>query len=109
MDEKDRFGDKLRDKQKAQEHEYFGRRDRELLEKLRQERRREARAAADGMMLCPRCGAALVERVQHDVTLDECQSCGGIWLDRGELEQIAEREDEGWLGRLLRDRLPRKE
>jgi hypothetical protein len=100
--ERDRFGEKLRDKQKGHEETYFGRRDRELLEKLRAERRR---AAATGPMRCPRCQAELVERIQHDVSVDECPSCGGIWLDKGEFEHIARREQEGWFGRLLRDRL----
>jgi len=104
MDEKDRFGDKLRDKQKGQEDEYFARRDRELLEKLRQDRRRDAMASG-GQMKCPRCGAGLVERAHHAITVDECPSCGGLWLDKGELEQVATREEEGWVGRLLRDRL----
>jgi hypothetical protein len=34
---KDRLGDKLRDAEKAREDEYFARRDRELLEKMRKE------------------------------------------------------------------------
>ncbi|MFN8640719.1 MAG: zf-TFIIB domain-containing protein [Candidatus Binatia bacterium] len=100
--ERDRFREKLRDKQKGTEDTFFGRRDRELLEKMREERRRQAAA---GPMKCPRCQAHLVERIEHDVTVDECSNCGGIWLDKGELEQVAHREQEGWFGRLLRDRL----
>ncbi|MEO8601691.1 MAG: zf-TFIIB domain-containing protein [bacterium] len=107
MDDKDRLGDKLRDKEKAQEDEYFARRDRELLEKLRQERRQQSNAAT-APMTCPRCGTQLVERVQHDVTLDECPSCGGVWFDKGELAHLAERQDEGWMGRWLREWLPRR-
>lgn len=34
-EQKDRFGDKLRDAEKGREDEYFARRDRELLEKMR--------------------------------------------------------------------------
>ena len=34
-DQKDRLGDKLRDLEKAREDDYFARRDRELLEKMR--------------------------------------------------------------------------
>ncbi len=36
-DQKDRLGDKLRDLEKAREDDYFARRDRELLEKMRSE------------------------------------------------------------------------
>ena len=103
--EKDRFGDKLRDKQKGHEDDYFARRDRELLEKMCRERREHSAQAQGGTMQCPRCGTALNERVQHGVTIDECPSCGGMWLDQGELEHIARREEEGWFGRLLRTRL----
>lgn len=102
--ERDRLGEKLRDKQKGQEDAYFGRRDQELLEKMRKARR-ESLAPKAAPMQCPRCGATLVERVQHDVTVDECPSCGGLWLDKGEFEHIAGREQEGYFGRLLRDRL----
>ena len=42
---------------------------------------------------------------QHDITVDECPSCGGLWLDKGEFEHIAGREQEGYFGRLLRERL----
>ena len=43
--------------------------------------------------------------MQHDITVDECPSCGGLWLDKGEFEHIAGREQEGYFGRLLRERL----
>ncbi len=36
-DSKDRLGDKLRDLEKAREDDYFARRDRELLEKLKRD------------------------------------------------------------------------
>ena len=101
--ERDRLGDKLRDKQKGQEDDYFSRKDRELLEKMRQQRRQAV--PNQSAMQCPRCATTLVERVQHDVTVDECSSCGGIWLDKGELEHIAGHEREGYFGRLLRERL----
>lgn len=39
-------------------------------------------------MICPRCKGDLVEVVKHGVTIDHCNSCGGIWLDKGELSKI---------------------
>ena len=40
-------------------------------------------------MRCPRCEVyQLYERSRDGVTIDECGCCGGIWLDRGELEQL---------------------
>lgn len=104
--EKDRLGEKLRDAEKAREDEYFARRDRELLEKLKREKEqqfnRELQAAKS--MICPRCGQTLQERAEHGVTVDECPGCGGVWLDKGELEALAQHDDQGWFGRLFRGR-----
>lgn len=43
-------------------------------------------------MKCPRCETAtLDERERDGVTIDVCQQCRGIWLDRGELERLIAR------------------
>ena len=42
-------------------------------------------------MDCPRCVAPLQEQTyEGDVRVDRCASCGGMWLNRGELEAIQE-------------------
>jgi uncharacterized protein len=104
MDEKDRLGGKLRDKERAEEDLYFAQRDRELLEKLKKEKEAEEKAAErqKWFMRCPKCGVQLATVQHHGVTVDECPSCQGMWLDRGELETLAQRENEGWLSRWLR-------
>ncbi len=38
---------------------------------------------------CPACTATMDQRVEHGVTIDYCPDCGGVWLDPGELEQVA--------------------
>ncbi len=43
-------------------------------------------------MNCPRCSTTLLMSDKHGVEIDYCPSCRGIWLDRGELEKIIERE-----------------
>jgi DNA repair exonuclease SbcCD ATPase subunit len=105
-DEKDRFGDKMRDVERAREDLFFQQRDKELVERMRSEKAAEeeaaARASARGR--CPKCGHSLEQRTLHEVGVEECPECGGMWLDKGELEVLAERESEGWLGRLLRSR-----
>jgi hypothetical protein len=105
-DEKDRFGDKLRNVERAREDQFFKQRDQELLDKLRENLGEEAEAAAQvaAQGRCPKCGACLTVREQQGVEVDECPSCGGVWLDSGELEKLAGRESDGWLGRLLRGR-----
>ncbi len=43
-------------------------------------------------MICPKCNTMLQMSDKHGVEIDYCPSCRGIWLDRGELEKIMERE-----------------
>jgi uncharacterized protein len=43
-------------------------------------------------MQCPACGGELVELERSGVRIDACRNCRGVWLDRGELERILERE-----------------
>ena len=43
-------------------------------------------------MTCPSCGGELVELERSDVRIDACRNCRGVWLDRGELDRIIERE-----------------
>lgn len=50
-------------------------------------------------MKCPKCGMRLEEVAVAGVRLDKCSGCGGIWLDKGELE-IIRKEESGFLGRL---------
>lgn len=104
--EKDRFGQKLREVEKGREDDYFTRRDRELIAKLHDEREKQFEEALhSGSMLCPRCGAKLASRTEHEVPVDECPACGGLWLDNGAFETLARREEEGWFGRLFRARM----
>jgi Zn-finger nucleic acid-binding protein len=43
-------------------------------------------------MLCPKCHEPLRTVDRQGVHLDQCERCGGIFLDRGELEQILSAE-----------------
>jgi uncharacterized protein len=43
-------------------------------------------------MTCPACGGELVEIDRSGVRVDACRRCRGVWLDRGELDRILERE-----------------
>jgi hypothetical protein len=97
-DEKDRFGDKLKDAERAREDRFFAERDRLLVEKMRG-------AKTAGTMCCPKCGEKLVQRTIHQVTVDECPGCKGMWLDAGEFKELAKKENEGWFGRVFRSQL----
>lgn len=48
-------------------------------------------------MQCPKCSGSLRERERETrggevVVMDVCPACGGIWLDKGELEKLSESE-----------------
>ena len=64
-----------------------------------EEERQRILAIAGGR--CPKCGAALVPVPYRDIELDKCSRCQGVWLDVGELEQLAA-EDAGFLGTMKR-------
>jgi len=94
-DEKDRFGDKIRDLEKAREDQWAAQRDRELLENLRRkqaELKQAVSAATESMgALCPRCHHPLVKTEQHGVTLLTCPEDGGGWLDKSDLHKLLQR------------------
>jgi hypothetical protein len=41
-------------------------------------------------MLCPACASEMIILELHDVEIDWCPRCRGIWLDEGELELLVE-------------------
>lgn len=47
-----------------------------------------------GPMACPVDGATLVMSERSGIEIDYCPSCRGVWLDRGELDKIIERNAE---------------
>ena len=102
-DEKDRLGDKLHDLEKAREDKYFAERDRALIQKLKAQSsgHEEQTLKEIARMRCPKCGERLATKSDLGVTVDECPACHGMWLEKGELEEIARREKAGWLARYL--------
>jgi uncharacterized protein len=96
------MANKWDERKKAVEDEYFVKKEKELLEKLRSKGEGEKKTQLKDLchMRCPKCGEALKERSFQKIAIDQCTGCGGIWLDSGELEQVAEREEGGFLGKL---------
>ncbi|MBI5496604.1 MAG: zf-TFIIB domain-containing protein [Deltaproteobacteria bacterium] len=90
----------------SQEEEYFARESVEKLRKLHAEEeskktkseKEAARKLHEGH--CPKCGAHLTEVGFKDVMIDRCFSCGGVFLDAGELEHLAG-EEGGYLKSLV--------
>ncbi len=42
-------------------------------------------------MQCPNCATQLTMSERQGIEIDYCPSCRGVWLDRGELDKIIER------------------
>lgn len=80
VDEKDRFGEKIHESEKAREDQWARQRDMELMEKMRQ------KAAA--AMHCPKCGKALVERTSGGIHILACADNHGAWLEAAALENL---------------------
>ena len=97
-DEKDFLAEQLRQKEHAEEDHYFAEQSREQLEKLRAA---HEKASAEGKADCPRCGTPLVITQMKGIAIEECPKGCGMWLDKGDLEAIAERQGDSWLTRLL--------
>ncbi|HET9296506.1 MAG TPA: zf-TFIIB domain-containing protein [Candidatus Binatia bacterium] len=95
------MADKWDERKKAQEDEYFVKRERELLAKLKAKQEAEGKAAGKNVahMTCPKCGQPLKARSFQKIEIDQCTGCNGIWLDPGEIEQVAGKENDSWLGR----------
>jgi hypothetical protein len=82
MDEKDRYGDKLHDVERAREEQWAHQRDEELLEKLR----KKGEAA-----LCPQCRKPLVAETRAGVAMMACADKHGGWLRAEVLEALLKR------------------
>ena len=83
----------------ALENEYFHRKEKELVEKMKAKLAAENSSAST--LQCPKCDGQLVETDYESVKIDVCNKCAGTWFDAGELAQVVDKEPEGWLGRLF--------
>lgn len=90
----------LEDRARALENEYFHRKERELIEKLKAHRAVEN--AKNLGIACPKCDGTLMEADYGNIKIDVCNKCHGVWFDAGELAQVIEKDkDGGWFGRLF--------
>ncbi|HWA76297.1 MAG TPA: zf-TFIIB domain-containing protein [Polyangiaceae bacterium] len=93
----------------AAEEEYFRREEADrrsdeawdnLQQSVRANQAERERLKADRTRRCPECKIALVARTLRGVEIDQCDSCRGVWLDAGELEQLTQKAP-GFLARLF--------
>jgi protein-arginine kinase activator protein McsA len=95
------------DKPSKAEDEYFARQELERRKKWAQEQagkmavEQKEQLKQLHWMKCPKCGMDLKEIEIHGVKVDQCASCGGVFLDAGEMEQIEKHEQGGVMGRVF--------
>jgi len=79
------------------EEEYFAKMDAELIKERRSalDMARSKMERASHFMKCPRCGGSLKEIAHHNVKVDQCADCKGVWLDAGELELLEHAHESG--------------
>ena len=86
----------MADKPSNQEEDYFAREEIEKKRKLALKQAEElaakqkAERKALHFMKCPKCGMDLTTLEKGKIEVDTCFSCGGVWLDAGELEAIVQ-------------------
>lgn len=96
----------MSNKANENEEEYFFRleleKQREAVKKRRAELDDSQREELKTLhwMRCAKCGSELTEVVFRGVRVDKCFACGGVYLDDGELEQLAGR-NAGWMSKLV--------
>ena len=98
----------MTDKPSTAEEEYFARENAERLRKLAAEEKASLASTKREelkkihWMRCPKCGMELQEIGFRGVQVDRCFSCGGTFLDAGELEKIAAPEGGAIVKSMLR-------
>ena len=97
-DDKDHLRDELKKREQADEDRYFAELSKKQVEKLRALRAHRARRRSRP---CPRCATPLQITQLKGVAVEACPNGHGLWLDQAHLDQIAKREGDSWLARLL--------
>jgi hypothetical protein len=96
----------INEKPSRNEDEYFLKYDAEILKARRAEldAQRAASERTSHFMKCPKDGADLAEREFHHVKVDVCSECGGMWFDKGEVDQLERVAPRGFFNALFGNR-----
>jgi hypothetical protein len=106
----DRLGEKIKFDERANEDSYFAAQEHELIEGMKAEFQKVEAARREGQIVnCPKCSGRLEKYRFMGFVLDRCESCEGIWLDKGELKRILRKAARGPLGAFLERYFPNVE
>jgi len=100
--DKDRLEEIRKFDERANEDQYFALKEHELIEGMKAEFQKLQAARREVQLVkCPKCPGTLEKYGFMGFVLDRCESCEGIWLDKGELEGILRKAARGPLGAFL--------
>lgn len=86
----------------ANEESYFAKQEHELIEQRKIEHQKTEAAQRQALTeMCPKCSGKLGKFLVKGLEVERCQNCEGIWLNRGELNEILRRQAAGPLGIFL--------
>jgi hypothetical protein len=89
------------------EDEYFVREDAEKKRRIALEMKKQLAADQQAalkelhFMHCPKCGMKMQEVRYGKLDVDACFSCGGVFLDKGEMDVIAHPQQKGIMSAIL--------
>jgi Zn-finger nucleic acid-binding protein len=87
------------ERKKALEEEYFRKKEKEALAKLKEGTIKDACLGH-----CPKCGDVIVPMTFHGVPMDRCPGCGGIWLGPEDFKLLAAKDHRSWFERWFNHR-----
>ena len=86
----------------ANEESYFAAKEHELVEDMKTEFREAETALREAQMAtCPKCSGKFAKYTVKGFVVERCESCEGIWLNKGELAGILRQQARGPLGVFL--------
>ena len=98
--ETDRRGDPF--DERAHEDGYFAVQEHELMEQMKTEHQKIEAAKRQALLsICPKCSGKFVKYTIQGLVVERCESCEGIWLNQGELDEILRRQAAGPFGAFI--------
>ncbi len=64
-----------------------------FFKKSREEMKKEIKGKTkfgEPILICPRCNKGMDKIKKHEIIIDTCRKCNGLWLDDKEIEKIIE-------------------